>query len=281
MRIMTNNIWGDYFGNEVESRQDNLFAVYEKYSPDILGFQEVTESWHKSALFEKLEENYHLIGIEKYNWYNFVPIAVKKSLEVISFGFERLHGASDKSKSICYVVAENKDTGNRIAVCNTHFWWMQGNECERDKRMLKNAVGEKIAYQSPEEHNALRTKNAKQLAMLMAELKEKFNCPVIAMGDMNTTISSDVFRVYEERGISHFFDKAKERDTVCSVHGNPLRGEDGKFHGKKTTEDYTSSIDHIIGLGNGYNVLCYRVIEDKEALDATDHSPVYADIDLM
>ena len=33
IRVMTSNIWGDYFGNEVQVREDQLFEVYSKYAP--------------------------------------------------------------------------------------------------------------------------------------------------------------------------------------------------------------------------------------------------------
>ena len=66
------------------------------------------------------------------------------------------------------------------------------------------------------------------------------------------------------RGISH--------------HGDPLRGEEDKYHGSKTFKDSTHSIDHIIALGEEFKVMQYRIVEDQDALDATDHSPVYVDI---
>lgn len=72
------------------------------------------------------------------------------------------------------------------------------------------------------------------------------------------------------------------------------------FHGQKATPEsikefrkalclpdedmadgHFSSIDHIVALGDNFKVLQYRVIEDKNALDASDHSPVYADICLF
>ena len=37
VRIMTSNIWGDYFGNEVTRREDQLFEVYMKYAADVIG----------------------------------------------------------------------------------------------------------------------------------------------------------------------------------------------------------------------------------------------------
>ena len=51
--------------------------------------------------------------------------------------------------------------------------------------------------------------------------------------------------------------------------------------GKKTEEDKTRSIDHMVGYGEGYKVSEYYIIEDQDALDATDHSPVYVDIELF
>ena len=45
MRIMTSNIWGDYFGNEVDSREGQLYDVYKKYDADVIGVQEATAKW--------------------------------------------------------------------------------------------------------------------------------------------------------------------------------------------------------------------------------------------
>ena len=204
-----------------------------------------------------------------------MPIAIKKSFNLIAKGFEYLENTPDKSKSISWAVFENGD--KKVAVCNTHFWWMDGNQSESDKKILKPHIGE-VAYWSKSQHDELRTKNAKQLSALMKQLSERFGCTVFAFGDMNTTISSDVFKIYSENNIKRLFDLACERDEVCSIHGNPKRGEDGKFHGEKTKDDYKCSIDHIVGLGDGFSVKEYRIVEAQDALDVTDHSPVYADI---
>ena len=56
MRIMTSNIWGDYFGNEVETRQGGLIETFFRYSPDIIGFQEVTGNWYNGELFKELSK---------------------------------------------------------------------------------------------------------------------------------------------------------------------------------------------------------------------------------
>lgn len=61
IRLMTSNIWGDYFGNEVAVREDQLFEVYQKYACDVIGIQEVTPSWHSSALMTNMKAAGYLI----------------------------------------------------------------------------------------------------------------------------------------------------------------------------------------------------------------------------
>ena len=39
IRIMSFNIWGDYFGNPVNEREDGIGRVISVYSPDILSMQ--------------------------------------------------------------------------------------------------------------------------------------------------------------------------------------------------------------------------------------------------
>lgn len=191
MRIMTSNIWGDYFGNPVEVREDLLFTVFKRYSPDVLGMQEYTPGWYDGNMYNWLSEEYYPVGTE---------------------------------------------------------------------------------------HDVIRVGNAHQLVNLMKHLNVRYNCPVFAFGDMNTRISSGVFEVYRKNGIKHLYDLAERKDEVSSHHGDPVLKEDGRYHGEKTKNGKEFSIDHIVVLGENIKVLEYRIIEDIEALDATDHSPVYADV---
>lgn len=257
MRIMTNNIWGDYFGNPVSVREDGLYDCYMKYMPDVIGFQEATKNWHNSKLFSELSENYEFVGTEFFGCKNYVPLVYKKSsgVNLMAKGYEMLSETPDESKAITWAVLQKPQTGAGIAVCNTHFWWKPGKE-----------------------HDEIREKNALQLSSLMKYLYSRYSFPVIAFGDMNCTESSGVFKIYSENGIMPLRSIADEKSNVSSHHGDPLKGEDGRYHGKKTSDDYTHSIDHIIGLGKDIKVKSYIIVEDESVLDATDHSPVYADI---
>lgn len=289
MRIMTSNIWGNFFNNPPELRKDALFRVYKKYNPDVIGFQEAAQGWYDVDLFRKLGEEYNLIGTACCNNKNSTPIAVKKEYAVIAYGHEQLEKTPDVSKAITWAVVEKDKL--RFAVCNTHFWWMRGGEPEETKK----ACG--VADYTPEDHCRLRSDNARQLVRLMKHLSERFSTPVFAFGDMNCVISEEVFEVYAENSVKMLFDAATEKDIVCSIHGDPERGDDGFFRGKRADaeyiarlrkalhlpdasgeEGYNSSIDHIVGMGDNFDVTQYRVVEDEDALNASDHSPVWADI---
>ena len=289
MRIMTSNIWGDYFDNPTRGRDDNLYRVYKKYSPDVIGFQEVTRGWYKSSLFERLRGEYYFVGMDGFDCNNYVPLAIKKDICLIDSGFEYLKDTPDSSKAITWAVV--KQNGVVIGLCNTHFWWKRG-DASQAVDLSADPKGS-----NGEVHCMLRIKNARQLTQLMKEIGGKYLCPVFAFGDMNATVTEGIFEVYNQNGIKNLIDISEKKDTACSIHGDPVKDENGVFHGEIASDDYIaslrremllpqmencegcfSSIDHIIGLGERFIVEQYRVIEDKQALDATDHSPVYADI---
>ncbi len=253
---MTNNIWGDYFKNPVELRQDGIFEVYEKYSPDVIGFQEVTKNWYCGKMFaEYLMQNYELAGSEAGGCKNYVPMAFRKDqgFVVLEKGYMLLPKTPDESKGITFVVLGASDD-SVFAVCNTHFWWKEG-----------------------EEHDKIREKNAEYLACHMKYIAKKHYCPVFAMGDMNCVRSSAVFDIYSKNGIVHLADISQKVSGAASCHGDPVFGEDGKYHGKKDNRPISESIDHIVVLGN---VKCeeYTVIDDQCVLDSTDHSPIMATV---
>ncbi len=258
MRIMTANIWGDYFGNPVDIRLEGILSAVRTYTPDVLGLQEITDSWYKSGLFEKLSDEYRIFGTQLFDNFNFVPLAVKKSFSVSADGFEFLTDTPDASKAITWAVVTSPE-GHRFAVCNTHFWWM---------------------HFGTREHDVVREKNAHQLSCLMEYLHDRFSCPVFAFGDMNSYCTTRVFEtVYPMHGIRHLYELAETRDDVSSHHGDPVRDENGMYHGSRTDKDHTGSIDHILALGKDFRVSQYRIVTDTAVLDATDHSPVYADIE--
>ena len=253
MRLMTTNIWGDYFGN-----LENLLQVYAAYQPDVIGFQEVSKGWYESGLFQRLEKKYRFVGTEIVHSNNFVPMAVRRDLTLLAKGYEPLCLGTDRTKGLTWVVLRDGEE-KTFAVCNVHFWWKYGEEI----------------------FDRYREENARALCTVMEYLSKRFSCPVFALGDMNCVRTHTVFtEVYASRGVCHLYDLAQERDDVCSIRENPVCDESGAYHGRPSSEGASRSIDHIVALPGGFDVLQYRLVTEQMALDVSDHCPVYADVEL-
>lgn len=274
LRLMTSNIWGDYFGNPVEERAQNFIDIFTRYSPDVIGIQEATTNWYKSELFDWLTNNYYLAGSEYFadgtagkvkinNEYfdstNYTVLAYKKEkYELYEKGMERYFHTPDPSKVVTWAVLRDKESDKVFGVCNTHLWWKYINE-EDDK---------------------LRVSNVRQLVAVMKHLSAKYSCPVFALGDFNSLPDCEAYRLLKSEGVADLQETATETTNITSHQGDPVRGADGKLHGTQSDNDKSHSIDHIVGFGEGYKALRYDIIVDQDALDASDHSPVYADIEI-
>lgn len=258
LRLLTANIWGDYFGNPVSMRENQFVEAFEKYQPDVIGMQECTANWHKSRLFKALQESYHMVSAFDSVSNNYVPLFYKKDrFELLDSGFHYYTQTPDDSKAYTYAALKCTDNGQVFAVCNTHFWWKSG-----------------------EEHDAIRMVNAQELVACMEKLHEQYACPVFAFGDLNCSAYAGPFQYFNEHQIVRLRDIAVTFSKKSSHHGDPKRGEDGQYHGSLPKNPEVKSLDHIIGLRGSlnYDVLTYQVILDQNVLDASDHSPVYADI---
>ena len=114
----------------------------------------------------------------------------------------------------------------------------------------------------------------------MTELRTKYDCPVVGGGDFNCNVSSDPFKLMAEYGFESVQEFAEIASAECSHHGDPKRGDDGKYHGQPRPENNVKaySIDHLVAYKPRIRALGEYVILDQDALDATDHSPIFTDI---
>lgn len=262
MRIMTSNIWGYYFGNPPEERIDAIEATFRKYNPDILGIQELCPGWFKSGLIERLSDEYTFVGAFTGNY---SPLLFKtEEFDLIEQGWIKYiyeldlpEIYDDISKSVTWAVLEEKKSGKKIGVCNTHLWWKPGDR-----------------------HEIIREGNAKQLLSAMKSIKEKYgDILVFACGDFNSHADGMALKYLNASNVFSAYDIAKVFSPNSSHHGDPVRGEDGKYHGSKTSDDKTFSLDHIVTFKGDVDIELHKVVEDQEILDATDHSPVYIDFE--
>lgn len=259
LRVMVSNIWGEYFGNPAVEREDAFLAIFKRYSPDVLALQEVCRKWWASKLIPGLSEEYGVVdGNPKGNDFNYTPLLYKKSrLELVDSGWVRYHAKLDRSKCVTWGVFKDKVTGKVFCSYSTHYWYKGGPE-----------------------HDYIRTVNAEVMSKCLLEVSKKYNCPVVGGGDFNCNISSDAFAVLRSFGFESAQEIADVASPECSHHGDPVRGEDGKYRGFLRKKDNVKaySIDHIVVLKSRVKVLREHVILDQDALDASDHSPIFADI---
>ena len=252
IRVMSSNIWGDYFNNPVEARGDQLAQVYTRYSPDVLALQEATPSWYASRLFSTLRGEYEFAAPSDAPENNYTPLLYRREMfDCIDQGFVRFPETPDISKGAAWVLLLHRESGKKLAVFSTHFWWK---------------------FIGTPEHDALRVANAEQLSAKAEEL----NLPVIAMGDLNSRINNPSIETLRRRGWKFARDEASITTDVSTHHGDPVLGSYGKYHGARSKSDYTQSIDHIFYRG-ALTPERFAVVEDQDALDATDHSPIWCD----
>lgn len=258
LRLLTANIWGDYFGNPVSMRENQFIEAFDKYQPDVIGMQECTVNWHKSKLFDALQEKYVMVSAFDNVSTNYVPLFFRKDrFELLDSDFHYYTQTPDDSKAYTCAVLKDTGTGQVFAVFNTHFWWKSGGE-----------------------HDAIRMLNAQELVAGMERIHQEYACPVFGFGDLNCSAYAGPFQYFTEHNIVRLRDIASTFSKKSSHHGDPKLGKDKQYHGSLPKNPEVKSLDHIIGLRGTvpYDVLTYQVILDQNVLDASDHSPVYADI---
>ncbi len=255
MRVMTINVWSDYADNPVAPRETGILNTIKAYSPDIIGMQEFSKNFYTSRLFEELKQEYVCVGIREKTS---TPVFFKKSVFTLrECGWVWYDGTMFDDKSITWAVLDDNVSGRRIGICSTHLWYKIG-----------------------EEHDKIRENNAKQLLDKMTYIKNNYDAVVFAVGDFNCTTDSMAMKYLEENGVYTSYKLTDNHSKFCTYHGYPVKGEDGKFYGKPTNEGYENSIDHIVTFKNDVIVKRQDIVVNEEILGSTDHSPLYADIEI-
>lgn len=260
LRIMSSNIWGDYFKNPPHEREDLLIAVFRRYSPDVLALQEVTPNWWKSKLFTALSSEYAVVDGDaaSQDKTNYTPLMYRKDrFELVDSGWDIFHIKLDRSKSLTWAVLKDVKTGKLLVTYSTHFWWKGGVE-----------------------HDYIRSVNAEKMIERLEGLRKKYDCAVMGGGDFNCNISSDAYAVMVAASYESSQEFADWASPECSHHGNPVRDENNVYRGQLRPSDNEKrfSIDHLVGYKPWIRVLREQVILDQDALDASDHSPIFVDV---
>lgn len=258
IRIMSSNIWGNCPGNRpIANRDDLLAGIFKKYTPLSIGLQECSPKsrGEKNNIFSLCSPEYLELDPSPKDTTNFTPILYSCRLQAEDCGWFLFDGPNDwNSKSVTWGLFSLENS--RFIHINLHYFWEHTEQGEQ-----------------------ARKQNSDQLIAFIRQLPYR-QVPIVITGDFNCEVHTKPLQMLLSSGLTLASSIAPQK--ICSHHVYPEFDEEKQyyhsgscFHPARTAND---SIDHIFLEG----VVCRRFItvQDQEALDASDHCPIYADIEI-
>ncbi|WP_320018662.1 endonuclease/exonuclease/phosphatase family protein [Labilibaculum manganireducens] len=234
-----------------DARKANVVGLITKYQPDVFGTQEGLNG--QITYLDSALTDYSYVGVgrddgkqkgeycavfyktAKYEVVKQATFWLSETPEEVSVGWDAA------LERICtYLLLENKQSGERFYVFNTHFDHIGE---------LARLNSSKLIYSKITEHNP-----------------EKYPC--VLMGDLNLTPETAPIQY-----LSEVLDETK------SLAGENCSGPQGTFNAFKHTEPVTDRIDYIfISKGDGV-VNQFKIIDDQiEERYPSDHLPVFVEV---
>ena len=253
-RLYSHNIWNF---NPPEDRNLLIHSNIEEFDADICCFQECSHTSNRKGKFpiqELLKDTYTEVGI---GMLNYTPVFYKtEKFNLLDSGYMLYDGLNDaNSKSVTWVVLEDKASGKKFIAMSTHFWWRAESE----------------------EDNLQRIENARQLKKLCDELISEYNLPIIIGGDFNNGNSSQGDAPYHfmvENGFSDFRYTAPESTKEHTCRSVYKLSEGEKAYTEAGDPDIT--IDYIFTYGEGITPVSFNINASEKARNTSDHLPLLA-----
>ena len=273
LRILDDNIWnytkenapaweavGADCTNKVRSR--GFEAIICAYMPDVFTMQEYHKSMHDEYMSKILTDRGYAMSYTPGSQWNWTPVFYRTStLTLKDSGYLRYDSSwSDSgSKSYQWAAFTHKATGKTFIVFSTHLWWKS----------------ESVQAGS----DSARETQAKSIITKVAELEQKYACPVFVAGDMNCNLNSTALKQFTNAGYVTAWHAA-------TVYGDKRNGHhqcsaDGFSRSSTKPDDGMSAIDYIFAHNMGSSkVLTFWRIQPYFTVMLTDHYPNYTDIAL-
>ena len=238
----------------IDDRHEKMAALVLDYMPDVIGLQESTSRWHKA--FKPLLIDTGLYGITNRQChaegfkYCACPILYNPlTVKVVEEYLIDLDKHSD-CRVFAVTVFEKLSDGSRFVVTNTHpAPWDEPENYARNWATMTDIAAEQLAKYA--------------------------DLPMIMVGDYNTYEQMDEFpALIETLGVKN----AKYEAETMAQNVSTYIGWKGKMADYDRPTPYV--LDHIL-VNDNVAVKLYDVVVDHEADQASDHLPIYADIDLQ
>ena len=278
LRIMTNNVWscGSNKPWWIErgldcssaARAPKFAPLYKETMPDLIGWQEGDLHFRTLVLPEmkNLGMNYDMIeGGDTSILYN------KDTLELVESYFEEYpenipeyEGKfnNNHTKSFCIGVFNAKESNKLLAFASTHLWWKHSDP--------------QNPYYQPYSDEA-REYQINMLLDKLEEIRKKYNCPAIAVGDFNAEYDSLAVKATFQRGYRHAHDIAVE--FADERDGYHFCFPDG-YRPYQNPKPFEKGIDHIVIKGDpeGFVRRFERYTPDYY-MPLSDHFPAWIDVE--
>lgn len=278
LRILSNNQWWSDSNKpawremgldcSAATRVPGFMRMFKDIDADIVGLQECSMAMADMHMrgFTETGMNYAML------WGRDTPILYKRDkFELVDSAYlvypkeiPDFEGEFNNlnTKSYCIAVLRSKEDGKMIIFGTTHLWYMSSNPNSK--------------YYQPGSDEA----RVYQLGLMMdkaEEFSEKYNCPIVLVGDMNSTTKSVTLGCSFKRGYSHAHDIATE--YADEGHGMHPCGDSGYAPYVPATPD--RAIDHILikNASEGF-VTRFERFNEEYYMPLSDHLPVFIDVEL-
>ncbi len=261
-RVMSYNImaewpnWGGLY-MPISQRNEGFHSVIDAYDPDVIGIQEVSDTWSE-LIPKEYGHIYEFVNRRTPDdkFYNLSTIMYKKEkFELIKSGLQYFaYNGPNKIRLVDWAILKDKATEKKFAFFNTH--WCFYKEAVQDAERIWNARENAVIIRSVMAANP--------------DVKHAFST-----ADYNTLAEHPIaveFRKYAE---------LVDSMELARDAGNPYDIVGGCSHPGTNREGFTAGgrIDNIYVTPN-MKVHCYHTILWNGVEHVSDHSPKYADFTL-
>lgn len=287
LRLMTHNVWNrdenspdwEKAGNDcsAKTRIKGLMRVYRETQPDVIGCQEVSR-----LMAELIKEGFEAEGINyALIWGRFTPILYRPDkLELVDTEFmtypETLRGYEGefndvRSKAFNLATFRIKESGKLFIFATTHLWWMMSPSDP-------NEADFPAPYTVRQGSDEAREYQIKLAVEKLEKYREKYNCPVVFVGDMNTGYNSKAIRYALDKGFCHArFIATDYAEESVGYHNCFGWGYETHYYDKP----FECAIDHILLKGEREgSVKRFERFSPDWYFPISDHSPAYIDIEI-
>ena len=253
IRVMSYNIlhpdWNDRI--PIKGRDEKVMNILKYYMPDVVAVQEAGAKWHRYWIANLIDTGIYAPACrqshaEGFSFSTTTFLYNPNTLKLVDeYILDLVPNHVTRVLAVC--VFEKISDGTRFVVTNTH----PAASYEVEEQM---------------KHFADIMKYAKE------EMQKYAGLPFIMAGDYNT---DEAFKMYPIFMNTLNLKNAKyEADVMVQAHATYIGWEGEEL---EPGRDYC--VDHIF-VNDKTDVKLYNVVTGHDAPHASDHLPVYADIDL-